>query len=52
MFISKIFNLDRNELLAESLCYLYHQLGRFAKCFELYLRMKNHEIRERILLYL
>lgn len=51
-FISRIYNLDRSELLAESLCYLYHQLGRYAKCFELYLRMKNYDMRERVLLYL
>lgn len=51
-FVSRIFNLDRSELLAESLCYLYHQLGRYGKCLELYLRMKDYDTRERVLLYL
>lgn len=31
---------------------MYHQLGKFAKCFELYIRMHNPQIRERVLLYL
>lgn len=50
--IALIFNTQNEQLLCESLCYLYHMQRKFKKVFEIYLKMKNRILRERIISYL
>ena len=43
---------DFSEQFAETKCYIYHELGRYATVLELYLKMINRKVRVKVFLYL
>ncbi len=41
-----------SQQLAETKCYIYHELGNYETVLELYLRMLNKKVRMKVFLYL